>query len=232
MKKHSLTISLSRGEILCGICYILFSQLALPYLLQLGNGLLASPLGITELNFVYFLTNFLAVIWLFRRFLIQSWRYSLRMPLTVLWYAILGYLGSDLLSSLVSYLCFRIDPSFYNLNNQVVLGELKSAFLLTVVGTVILVPVAEETLFRGVVFRGLYDKSRVWAYIVSCLVFAAIHVVGYIGTYSPLHCLLALLQYIPAAYCLCWVYCQTGTIITPMLMHALVNGMSVYYSMR
>ncbi len=232
MKKQSLSISLSRAEIICGICYLIISQLFLPSLLTLGNSLLAKPLSSAELNFVYYCVNFAVVVWLFRRYLLQSWRYALKIPFPVLWYAILGYLGCEFLTNAVTWLACRLDPGFHNLNNQSVVGGLRDSFYLMVISTVILVPVAEETLFRGVVFRGLYDKSRLWAYIVSCVLFSLVHLVGYIGSYSPIHFLLAFLQYLPAGYCLCWVYCQTGTIVTPMLMHALINAMSIYYSMR
>ncbi len=232
MKKHAFPIPLSRAEVISGICYILISQLALPYLIGIGSQLLKLPLSSAQLNFLYFAINFAVVLWLFRRFLGQSLRYALRIPIQVLWYAALGYLGSDLLTTLISSLCYRMDPSFYNLNNQAVADTVNQAYVLSIIGTVLLVPVAEEVLYRGVVFRGLYGKSPIGAYIVSCLLFAAIHVVGYLDSYSPFHCLLALLQYLPAAYCLCWAYRQTGTIVCPMLMHALVNGLSIYYAMR
>ena len=44
--------------------------------------------------------------------------------------------------------------------------------------------------------------------------------------------MMCFLQYLPASFCLCWCYCQTGTIITPIFMHALTNAMSVYYLTR
>ena len=95
-----------------------------------------------------------------------------------------------------------------------------------------LVPLAEECFFRGLLFRNLYSWSPVAAYLISMAAFSAIHVVGYIGTASPLHLLVSFLQYLPAGYCLAWCYHQTGTIITPIIMHTLTNAMSVYYLLR
>ena len=55
-------------------------------------------------------------------------------------------------------------------------------------------------------------------------VFALVHVVGYIGNASALTLLLCFVQYLPAGYCLAWCYQNTGTILTPILMHMLVNA--------
>ena len=46
----------------------------------------------------------------------------------------------------------------------------------TVLIVVFLAPVVEEALFRGYVFGNLREYSRGAAYLVSCLVFALIHV--------------------------------------------------------
>ena len=81
-------------------------------------------------------------------------------------------------------------------------------------------------------FRNLYKTSPIAAYLVSMGVFAAIHVVGYIGSFSPLHLLLCFVQYLPAGFCLAWCYRQTGTLLAPVIMHTLVNTVSVLTAMR
>jgi len=63
-----------------------------------------------------------------------------------------------------------------------------------VYGTVLLVPVAEESLFRGLVFRPLYNRKPWMGYLASSLLFASIHVVGYIGRFDALTLLLCLVQ--------------------------------------
>lgn len=231
-KNRTLFTALTGTETIYGICWIVISKLLLPSALTAGNRLLAAPLTSAQLNFVYFCLNFVAVVWIFRRFLLSSWRCALKSPVPVLWYAVLGYLGSSLLSELLGMVIFRLAPGFVNVNNEAVFSMLGQDRLLVIIGTVILVPAAEETLYRGVIFRNLYDKSPLWAYILSIAVFALIHVDGYIGVHSPLEFLIAMIQYIPAGYCLCWAYCQTGTIAAPMLTHALVNAMSIYHALR
>ena len=110
--------------------------------------------------------------------------------------------------------------------------RVKIILLIAFVAAVFLVPLTEEALYRGLLFHKLYEKKPIWAYIVSMLGFAAIHVMGYIGTQPPLVLFLCFLQYLPAGYCLCWCYRRTGTILCPVLMHTIVNASSILYYLR
>ena len=91
----------------------------------------------------------------------------------------------------------------------------------------ILVPPVEECFFRGLIFRNLYPKSKWAAYIVSILAFACIHIIGYIGRYSALELLLAVIQYLPAGLCLAWSYVRSDTIFAPILIHAAINYVGI-----
>ena len=96
-----------------------------------------------------------------------------------------------------------------------------------VIGTVILVPPAEECLFRGLIFRKLYGKNQAAAYLISILAFSCIHIFGYIGVYSPLELTMAVLQYLPAGLCLAWSYTRADTLFAPILIHAAVNYVTI-----
>jgi membrane protease YdiL (CAAX protease family) len=78
-----------------------------------------------------------------------------------------------------------------------------------------------------VIFGSIYKRSRILGYAVSALVFAALHVIGYIGFFAPTHLLLCFLQYIPAGLCLAWAYVMADTIWAPILMHIAINQMGV-----
>ena len=229
MKKYShFSVGLTQQEIKWGaICFVI-TLFLLPMLLQHGNALLAKPLSASRLNFVYYCINFAAVVWIFRSFLWNSLKAGLRNPFSVIWYGLLGYLGSEALGELLLIATYLVFPSFVNMNNQSIAAMVGQELHLMALATVILVPVAEETLFRGLLFRGLYGKNPAAAWLTSMVAFSAIHVVGYIGTLEPLHLLLSFIQYLPASYCLCWTYRQTGTILSPILMHMIVNAMSIY----
>ena len=231
MRPSHFTNAPTLAETQRGWIYYIFSFAALPAALRWFCGLLAAPLSEGRLNFLYYCINFLAAGWIFRRFLAGSMKSALRHPLTTLWYAALGYLGADALGKVLLYLLVLIAPGYTNANDLSVTGMIQTEPLLAA-AVVLLVPVAEECLFRGLLFRNLYGRNPTAAYVISMVTFSAIHVVGYLGSVSPLYLLVSFLQYLPAAYCLCWCYHQTGTFITPILMHTLVNAMGVYDMMR
>ena len=232
MKHASLPIALTRKETWNGFIYMAISLIALPWILDEANTYLAAPLSEGKLNFVYYFLNFGFMVWICRKFLGQSVKYALRIPFPVIWYAVLGYLGSQALGKILGILTLLIYPSFSNVNDANLTGIFLNDVRLMAIGTVFLVPVVEELFFRGLIFRNLHSKNQVAAYLVSMVLFSLLHVVGYIEAYSPLHLLMCFLQYLPASFCLCWCYCQTGTIITPIFMHALTNAMSISYLMR
>ena len=232
MKHSSLPIPLTGRETRNGLIYMAISFIVLPWLLDAGNSCLAAPLSPGKVNFIYYFVNFSAMLWLCRKFLAQSLRLALKIPFPVVWYAVLGYLGAEALGELVGTLTLAVFPEFSNVNDQTVISMLREDSRLIILGTVFLVPLVEELFFRGLIFRNLHGKSHIAAYLVSMALFSLIHVAGYIGAYSPLHLLLCFVQYLPASFCLCWCYCQTSTIMTPILMHALTNAMSIYYILR
>ena len=100
-------------------------------------------------------------------------------------------------------------------------------FPIVVIGTVLLVPMAEETLYRGLIFGFLYTKNRLAAYLVSAAVFSAIHLLGYIGSYSAPHLLLAFIQYLPAGFVLAEAYRFSGSIFAPIVIHGGINAIGL-----
>ena len=92
--------------------------------------------------------------------------------------------------------------------------------------TIILAPIIEETLIRGLVFGSLHRTSRALAYVVSCFLFVFMHNWQYFALYPVGSVLLSCLPYIPAAIALGWVYEKSSTIWAPITLHALINAMS------
>lgn len=218
----------NRQEEVFGSFYMVFQLLVLPLALLALNEKLAAPFNEGKLNFLYYAINFAAITLICRRFLLQSLRDGLRRPFATVWYAILGYLGNHALSQLLSAAIFSLCPQFSNINDASIAQMLHADFPLIAIGTIFLVPVAEETVFRGLVFRKLYDRSPLVAYTLSMALFALIHVMGYIGFAEPLVLLLCFLQYLPAGYALAFAYRRSGSICAPILMHVLVNAVGIY----
>ena len=227
----TLTVTLRPGEKILGFLYLAIEILLLQSCIWMVNLFLGEPMSEAQLNFLYFFINFLFTTLIFHRFLIDCGKIALAAPLRCLSVAFTGFSLNWLANIAVSMVITGFFPDFYNVNDDSIAGLVRDNYVLMSIGTVLLAPVAEELLFRGLVFGSLYNHSRWLAYTVSVAGFACLHVIGYIGLYSPVHLLLCFAQYIPAALILCWVYARSNTIWAPILLHIAVNGIAIL-SMR
>ena len=222
-KSKSLSCAPSSQETLRGLVYLAFQMLVLPSFLHWSNGQLSTPLNSAQLNFVFYMINFIAMLLLFHDFLGRSLAQALRHPADLCQAVILGFVAYYACRYVTENLIRLLVPSFTNYNDAAIAAMDQGNSFLMLMGTVVLVPPFEECIYRGLIFRGLYSKNPLAAYLVSMLVFAMIHILGYLGSYSPLEMLMALLQYLPAGLCLAWSYIKGGTIFAPILIHAAVN---------
>ena len=218
-----LDCPLKRQEKLYGTIWLLFETLLFSHILQLLSSLLPTPLPQTEINFLFFVVNFAAVAFILREYLTDQLRLIPEAISKIVLTVIVGFIAYFVANFLVSSLLLELDPSFTSVNDNAVSQLVAENFPLMFFGTVILVPITEECLFRGVVFRGLHDRSPALAWVVSVLLFAVVHILGYIGTASSARLLLCLIQYLPAGVCLAATYRLSGSILSPILIHAAVN---------
>ena len=222
------SISLARPkEISWGWRYLAFQITFFEYLLGLAVNLLQLPWNALQLNLLYFSVNLAATLVIFHRFWAESWKAVLDRIGTILLTAAAGYVVYYILSFLVSAFIVTVNPGFANVNDQSISSLTKQHHVLTAIGTVLLVPTAEELLHRGAIFGGLYRRNRIAAYVVSTILFALVHISGYIGYYPIGTLLLCLLQYIPAGICLAASYEYSGNIVTPILIHTAVNAVGM-----
>ncbi len=225
--KHTFQNQMTKAESVFGICYLLAQQFAVPFVLALGMAWLGLPTSELWLNFVFFATNFLVVVIAFSRFLGRELRTLDKNLLSVLGTCAVGFLiywAANILMGMFLALNF---PDFSNPNDANIRSMANDQFWIMFTGSVVLVPVAEETLYRGVIF-GLANRiSRPLAYVLSTTLFALIHVVGYMRTMEPLQLVISLLQYAPAGLCLSWAYAKTNTIFAPILIHTAVNLLGI-----
>lgn len=210
-----------------GLIFIPIQIFLLPILLVQGNLIFGNQLSEAQLNFALFALDFICITVIFRRFLWKSLHCALSAPWRLLRFAGAGILLYWFGSFLVNYFIMTVYPDFSNVNDDSIQALTQQNYQLMAIGTVLLVPVTEETLYRGVIFGSIYKRSRILGYAVSALVFAALHVIGYIGYFEPVHLALCFLQYIPAGLCLAWAYVMADTIWAPILMHIAINQMGV-----
>lgn len=227
MIMNKLSVTLSGKEKLLGWIYYPVQLLVLPLFLSLANVLAGSPLSESVLNFVYFATNFLCVLAIFFQFLKENSMIAAKAPVQCISYAVAGLVLNWGLSFAVQIFITAVSPDFFNVNDASIGNMVQENFTLTAVGTVLLVPLAEEALYRGLIFGSIYNRRPFAAYVISICVFASVHVIGYIGMYEPLHLALCFMQYIPGAFALAWVYAKADTLWAPILMHMTINLIGV-----
>ena len=223
--KHSdfLFHSITQQEKAFGTLWLVFEALFFAALLQILNSLLPTPLPQPEVNFIFFSVNFIAVAWIFRRYLREQLQLVPDVLEKILFVTAPGFLIYRLMNLLLAQVLFVLDPDFFSINDVTIQNLVEADYFLMFLGSVFLVPITEECLFRGLVFRGMYDRSPLLAWVLSVVLFSAVHVISYIGAYPIETILLCFVQYIPAGVCLAGAYRLSGSLLSPILIHALVN---------
>ena len=233
MKNTHLSIPMTQKEQLWGLGFLMVRQLILSKLVWL---LPTGSAGIQ--NLLYGCISFAAVVWIFFRF----WKESLKnFPKNIgffLWRILLSYAGYTVLSGLLLPLLYPLFPGYFTLteaglslispNDRAIAALLEENFLLTALYAVLLTPLVEEVLHRGVIFGGLHRKSPLAAYVLSSVLFSFIHVMGYLGTADPVYLLLCFLQYLPAGLLLARLYKETDSIFAPILLHMAINAVALF----
>lgn len=227
MKENRFSVMMTRKEVILGICYLPCYLLLFSVLIQLILSWIL-PGGATNLllNVCFYGLNTFCIFLIFHRFL----RKNLNLWMSQ-WRSLLKQVGIALgiyyvISMTVNLLVLLLMPDFVNQNNETVVGILDQQPLLMVVIAVVLAPIIEETLFRGLIFGNLRIWNRPMGYVFTAVFFAAIHIVGYLDTMSLLEVILSAVQYVPATLVLAGLYEKSDTLAAPMLLHAGINAIS------
>ena len=178
---------------------------------------LTEPRNYFFANLLYMTVNFAVMLLIFRRTLWQSLReFEGKMLLSVL----IGFgmcYGANLVLT-TAYTVLDIMPENYN---QEAVNSLLGGYPLAMtLCTVVLAPLAEECLFRGVLFAPLARR---------CL--PGMHVFQFLGSMTAANTILCLSLYLPASFSLCWVYQKTGNIWACIFLHMFINFQSVLASL-
>ena len=118
-----------------------------------------------------------------------------------------------------------------NLNDITISARAGGAPHMMLVIVVFLAPFVEETLFRGLVFGNLKDRSRAAAYLVSCLLFALLHVWQFAVVNRDITYFLLMVQYLVPGLVLAWAYEHSGTLWASAALHAAANALSIWTMM-
>lgn len=227
-ESKKLSVSMTTTEALLGWLYVLVSltlgSTALAWAFQKLGWPTDTPRGEAWFNGAFYLMNFVATVVIYHRFLakslIQVGRRFWGFVQAVILGLVLYYAGSGLIAWLVEL----VRPKLQNVNDAKIQIMVQAQPVVMLIGTALLVPLAEECIFRGLVFQGLHRRSRAAAYGLSTALFCLVHICGYFGKYDALTLGLCFIEYIPAGIALAWAYEKADTIFAPVLMHSLVNA--------
>lgn len=228
---HSLSVQLKRREAIAGWiwlpCYLFVLSLILSVVLTiLGEDVLDVTVQ-SDMNLLYGIINFIAVCLIFHRFLIANLANAARRFGQYILAVVLGFVIYWIGTTAISALLLWLMPDLTNHNNEAVEMMAGANFRAMLLYTVALAPIIEECLFRGLIFSSLHRVSRVGAYLVSALTFAALHVAAFLGTVPLQELLLSLLQYLPAGIALAWAYERADSIWAPITIHVIVNAIAM-----
>lgn len=95
---------------------------------------------------------------------------------------------------------------------------------------VLIIPVTQEILLRGLFFN-IFSQKHPWlAILITSVVFPLLHTLPYMGGCSTWQVILLFLQYVPAGFLLNIAYMVTESVYAPMAIHvALKAYLFIFY---
>ena len=231
MAKKKTSPYMTPGEQIAGTVFFVIYLVVLPFaagpLFRLAGRLLDVTISAALQNVIYYYVLFAVTVLIFHKFLARTCRNladNLGGACRMLLVGLVALYG---LNELAYRLTNLIITNRTNLNDTAISAQMDSAPYMTLLIVVLLAPFVEEVLFRGLVFGNLKGKSRPVAYVVSCALFALLHVWQFAVVYQDVTYFLLMLQYLVPGAVLAWVYDRSGTLWTSIALHALANALSV-----
>lgn len=222
--KPEVQYSLKSNPILviCAVVVLFFGS-------QLISALVATPfltyIKSTNLQLLLYITlNFLTtllLLWVARKTFHFSWqKIGITKPnvKNVLW-VIPAFILYFAISSIFTILATKFIPGF-NVDQAQDVGfegsrsliELAAAFL----SLVIITPIFEELIFRGLLFKGFRRRFSFWpSAIIACIIFATAHLQWNVA-----------IDTFALSLLLCYLVEKSGSIFPSIALHALKNGLA------
>lgn len=226
---------MSRGEQIAGTVLFTLYLLVLPFavkpLFRLVELLLGLRLTDSAETLIYYYVLLAAVVIIFHGFLIRTSQRlldNLDGAAKTLFAGLVALYG---LNELAYRLIHAAVGARTNLNDITISARIEGAPHATLLIVVFLAPFVEEVLFRGLVFGNLKGRSRAAAYLVSCALFALLHVWQFAVASRDVTYILLMVQYLVPGLVLAWAFEHSGTLWTSVALHAAANALSVWTMM-
>ena len=232
MAKRRETGFMSTGEIVAGTVFFMTYLLVLPFVTTPLFNLAATLLGVTISgalrNTIYYYVLFAVTVVVFHGFLGRTSRRFAEDPGGACKTILIGVVALYGLNELAYRLTRVLLGNHTNLNDMAISTQIQNAPRTTLLIVLFLAPFVEEVLFRGLVFGNLREKSRILAYLISCLLFAFLHVWQFALSNQDVTYFLLMVQYLVPGLVLAWAYEHSGTLWSSVGLHVVANALSVW----
>lgn len=216
---------LTQAEMGRGWVFFALYVLLFPWVMGWVQRSFHGELPVAEANVVYYLLSATLVFLVFWTFLKHGVHLLLDWLPENLFAFGTGLAGWAVLSFLVGLIPLPVkNPNLLSYPEQYALAPLA-----TVVILVVLMPVVEEPLFRGLLFGTSRRYSRILGYVLSTLVYALYCVWQFVYTYDTIdfRYLLLIVEYLPMSLALTWCYDNGGSIWSPIALHVVINAVTL-----
>ena len=232
MAKKKGTTYMTAGEQIAGVIFFVIYLLVLPFatapLFRLVGGLLGVTISGSLQNMIYYYVLFAVTIIIFHNFLGRTTRHFAENLGGACKTMVIGLIGLYGLNELVYRLTNLLFTNHTNLNDSTISAQIDDAPHMTLLIVVFLAPFVEEVLFRGLVFGNLKSKSRTVAYLVSCLLFALLHVWQFAVVNHDITYFWLMVQYLVPGLVLAWAYDHSGTLWSSIGLHVAANALATW----
>lgn len=226
-ERTQFKLNMSKTARILGWCYLPVHLFILPLLLNIFSFVSWAGLSDRTINVIYYGVGTAYILLFLRSYLRADFDTLLDHKIGNFLCLLSGYFFDILLSYAAIIALELIVGSVVNPNEEAIDTMAQSDYSAVFGLAVFLAPVVEETLFRGVVFGTLREKSRVLAYAVSILLFSFYHIWQYAIAYSDASLFIYMIQYIPVSFVLAWLYDRSRTIWVPIIFHMLINALAL-----
>lgn len=219
---------LTRTETARGWVFFALYLLVFPWAMGLVQRAFQGLLPVAQSSVAYYLLSAALVFLVFWSFLCHGFSLLLDWLPENLFAFATGLAAAGVLHLLAARIPLPVEnPNSLSYPEQFALAPFSTVVILAV-----LMPVVEETLFRGLLFGATRRYSRALGYVLSTLVYAVYCVWQFVFTYGQVdfRYLLLFVQYLPMSLALTWCYDNGGSIWSPIALHAVINAFTLFFA--
>ena len=232
MENIESPIKLKTREKIFGCIFLPVHIFLLPIVLGLmGDWLYAKGIisSFYQLNTVWYIISFIAVFLIFHDYLKSSFEYLLSNKGAAVKAVLLGFILKYVLDLFIYILLGASLGQTSVAYEEEAVQFTREMLNITIACCVLLQPLAEETLFRGLVFSWIGEKRRTLSYILSALLFILCQTWQYLLLdISVTDFVVLVASLVPSTVAFTWAYEKSGTIWASVFLRMISGAIEAY----